>query len=200
MDTFRYVLGVLLLVTLPGAILFWFTIHPFIRFWRKRNIAMAYIVSTGIMIVVGVVVFIYRDFLLGADLGTSWPLFVIGTALYLTTWVMEKLVRTHLKLRTLVGVPELKGESSQLIDQGIYRLVRHPRYFAILVGVIGWSMMTNYLGIYVLSLIFIPLLVLVAILEERELVARFGQPYIEYQARVPRIIPTWDSLKATIGR
>ena len=152
------------------------------------------------MLAIGLLVFFNRDVLLGKDLGTNWPLFVIGTAMYLTTWVMEKLVRKHLKWRILVGVPELKGESSQLIDQGIYRLVRHPRYLAILIGIVGWSLMTNYVGVYVLSLVTIPLLVAVAMLEERELVTRFGDRYIEYRKKVPQIIPTIASFRAAFGK
>ena len=32
-------------------------------------------------------------------------------------------------------------------------------------------------------------LLLIVELEERELLARFGSPYLEYQARVPRFLP-----------
>ena len=35
METLRYGLALLLLSLLPGALLVWFSIHPFVRFWRR---------------------------------------------------------------------------------------------------------------------------------------------------------------------
>ena len=36
MDTTRYYLGILLVISVPPAILFWLLIHPFAGFWRNR--------------------------------------------------------------------------------------------------------------------------------------------------------------------
>lgn len=35
MGTARYWIGVLLVVSMPPAILWWFVVHPFIGFWRR---------------------------------------------------------------------------------------------------------------------------------------------------------------------
>jgi len=35
MDTFRYVLAVMLVISLPPAIAYWFVIHPFAALWRR---------------------------------------------------------------------------------------------------------------------------------------------------------------------
>ena len=35
MDTTRYVIGVLLIVGVPPAVIFWLLIHPFVGFWRR---------------------------------------------------------------------------------------------------------------------------------------------------------------------
>ena len=34
MDRVRYVAALLELIAMPGALLYWFSIHPFVRFWR----------------------------------------------------------------------------------------------------------------------------------------------------------------------
>jgi hypothetical protein len=34
-DKARYYLALVMLAAIPPAILFWFSIHPFIRFWRR---------------------------------------------------------------------------------------------------------------------------------------------------------------------
>jgi protein-S-isoprenylcysteine O-methyltransferase Ste14 len=110
---------------------------------------------------------------------------------------MELQVRRQLSTRTLVGITELKNESSDeaLISQGIYRLARHPRYLAVIVGLLASALIVNYLGVYLLALLMVPGLYSVAVLEERELMARFGQRYRDYASNVPRLFPTVLSLR-----
>jgi protein-S-isoprenylcysteine O-methyltransferase Ste14 len=38
------------------------------------------------------------------------------------------------------------------------------------------------------------------IVEEKGLVARFGQKYIAYQKKVPRLNPVWGIVKKLLGR
>lgn len=189
MDTLRYVFAVLLLVSLPAAILFWLIVHPFIGFWRRVSPATTFAVTFSLMGVLGAILYVFRDELVGRDLGTHWWLFALGLLGYLISAGVDIRVRTHLRLRTLVGVPELRGEQGELLVDGPYRVVRHPRYFAFLIGVIGWSLMTNYSGTYLLTLLGVPGLYLIAWLEERELIERFGERYREYKQGVPRLIP-----------
>lgn len=92
-----------------------------------------------------------------------------------------------------------KGQSyvhtNQLVDQGVYSVVRHPQYFAgvlISIGLVliapGWinlmlatmNIIQYYVGTFE---------------EEKYLVAKFGQQYIEYQKKVPRINPIWGIIK-----
>jgi hypothetical protein len=46
MDTFRFWLALIMLMFMPGAVLFWFLVHPFVRFWRRlglrRTMALNY--------------------------------------------------------------------------------------------------------------------------------------------------------------
>ena len=197
MEFFRYALSVLMLVSFPGAYVFWFIIHPFIDFWRSRGLLAAYVTTFGSMAAIGFMAFWFRDFLMGRDLGTNWWFFSIGLGLYLLCWIMERMVRRHLKFKILVGVPELKNSSEQkLLTEGMFRLVRHPRYLTIIVGMIGWSLICNYTGIYLLVAISIPLFVAITMFEEKELLRRFGGQYEQYRRDVPRIFPTLGSFKS----
>jgi len=69
---------------------------------------------------------------------------------------------------------------------GLHRYVRHPLYSAVFLVLWGavWSplgLMTAFFGsIY---------LVIGAWLEERRLIARYGDDYAAYRARVPAFIP-----------
>ncbi|NIR38153.1 MAG: isoprenylcysteine carboxylmethyltransferase family protein, partial [Actinobacteria bacterium] len=99
--------------------------------------------------------------------------------------------RRHLTNRILAGVPELtEGEGGgTLLTEGIYARIRHPRYVEVAVGTFGYAFFANYGGAYVVAAATVPLLHLVVLLEERELVDRFGDRYREYQRSVPRYLP-----------
>ena len=93
-----------------------------------------------------------------------------------------------------MGVPELTADptASKLLSEGIYGRVRHPRYVSVFFGTLAVAFFSNYLATWVLQLLMIPGLYLLAILEERELLDRFGEEYRLYMERVPRFVP-WNS-------
>ena len=76
-----------------------------------------------------------------------------------------------------------------LLKDGIYAKIRHPRYLEIVLGMIGWSLVINYSGIYWITAVSLAALYPVILLEERELVRRFGRAYEDYMTRVPRFVP-----------
>lgn len=193
MDTARYLVGVLLVVGIPPGLAWWFVVHPFVTFWRRVGAAAALTV-VGVMAVAGLAaLFVVRDRLLMTDLGTHAPL-VIAAALLLavTAWIAI-LRKRHLTFRILAGLPELDDgdEPGELLDQGIYAHLRHPRYVEVVLGTWAYALFANYLGAYIVAAITIPLIHLVVLLEERELVERFGSRYEEYRARVPRYLPAF---------
>jgi protein-S-isoprenylcysteine O-methyltransferase Ste14 len=191
MDTARRVVAILLMVTSPSAIGYWFVIHPFTRFWRRVGVIPTYvIVGTG-MIASFVLLYRFRDPLLGRDFGTRWALVVPGITLYGLAIVLEIRLRKHLTFRTLAGVPELAQEAGEgkLLDQGIYARVRHPRYVAFLIAIAGFALFSNFAGMYVLAVLCVPAILLVARIEERELANRFGDRYLDYRKRVPAFFP-----------
>ena len=120
-----------------------------------------------------------------------------GLALYVAAAVIEQKCRKHLKLRILVGVPELaEGDPGQLLTDGIYAHTRNPRYLDMMIGIIGFSLILNFHGIYWLVLATCVGLYFVVLLEERELKDRFGAPYEDYLRTVPRFVPrSWAFLR-----
>jgi protein-S-isoprenylcysteine O-methyltransferase Ste14 len=59
------------------------------------------------------------------------------------------------------------------------------------VSVIANTLFINYTGMYILVLLLAPVGYLMIVLEERELIERFGDEYRKYQREVPRLIPRW---------
>jgi len=153
-----------------------------------------YLIVVPVVVAFGALLFRFRGPLLGADLGTNWSLIAIALVLYgVTTWLEFQYWR-QLSIATLVGIPELSPagqRQGRLLQEGIYRVVRHPRYLSAGVGVMANALFINYARIYLLILLLVPPGYVMTVFEERELIDRFGEGYRKYQREVPRFIPRW---------
>ena len=194
MDRIRYFLAALHIVTLPCGVLYWFLIHPFARGWRKLGPLRTYLIVLPAMAGLGILLFRWRSQLIGADLGTNWILVVIAIVLFVPMFWVEHEYKKHLSFAILSGYQELSPQRTQpgrMLDQGIYRVVRHPRYLSAGIGVIAGALIANYLGVYILLSLLLPMGYALVRLEERELIDRFGDQYRQYRHKVPAIIPRW---------
>jgi protein-S-isoprenylcysteine O-methyltransferase Ste14 len=190
MDTLRHIVAVVVVISLPPAIFYWVVIHPFAAFWRRVGghwgIAAASVVLVGMM----AGLFFVRGALLGPDLGTHLGTTVSGVVFLTVAIVMAVKRKRHLTFRILAGVPEVSSaDPGKLLTEGPYSLIRHPRYVEVFVGTLGYALIANYVGGYVVTAACIPALLGLVVMEERELRDRFGQAYADYSARVPRFIP-----------
>ena len=192
MDTFRYIVGVLLVIGLPPGVALWFLVHPFVGFWRRLGVRPTMTVL-GLLLLASVLgLVIVRDVLLGADLGLSWPLFGVGVVLLVVAIWISLIRRKYLTVRILVGIPEIEAEAEKpgrLLEEGPYAVIRHPRYVEVVLATLGYAAVANYAGCWIVVIAMVPVLHLVVLLEERELRERFGEAYRDYAARVPRYIP-----------
>ncbi len=191
MDTARYVVAVAMIITFPPAFLFWFLIHPLVGFWRRTGLAATYTVNLGIMAAVGTAIYLNRNRLLEIEFGTHAWLVAAGVVMMGVAAGADAYCKRQLKPAILVGVPELRpgSDPGRLLQTGAYAWVRHPRYLAGGLIALSIAMLANYLATWILAAACVPVLYLVTVLEERELVDRFGDDYRAYQQRVPRIIP-----------
>lgn len=87
------------------------------------------------------------------------------------------------------GAPEAARTSGQAVlkESGAYAWVRHPGYVCLLAGFLCANRMTLdrfviFAGAFAYLLVGIPI-------EERKLVAQFGDAYRDYRRRVPALIP-----------
>lgn len=190
MDTFRYFIALLLLMCMPAPLI-WFSVHPFIRFWRKVGAATTLSIHYALILALAGAVYFFRRSLLAVEYGTNWWLIGLAVVLMTAAVVMRWRLGRQLHLRILVGLPELapEGRQGKLLKDGIYARIRHPRYVELVVAIFAYALAANYLAVYVLALLTPLALFLVVLLEERELRERFGAEYDEYCAQVPRFIP-----------
>jgi len=189
MGTVRYWVGVLLVVSMPPAILWWFVVHPFIGFWRRLD-ARAAMWTVGLLMGGLILALVpLRRVLLGRDLGTSLPLVALAALLMTAGIGLSLWRRRHLTQRMLLGTNELTGDTSTLLTQGPYALIRHPRYVEVAVFTFAYASFANYVGAWLVAALAIPFLHAVVVMEERELATRCGAAWEEYRARVPPYLP-----------
>ena len=191
MDTVRYVFAVMVVIFLPPGLVWWFLVHPFVHFWRRIG-PVGTLTVMGIIGVLGAIgLFQIKDRLVLADLGTHTSLFVVAAILMTIAIRIALQRRKYLTKRILSGIPELEkdGKTSVLLKEGIYARIRHPRYVEIVFGTFAYATFANYLGSYLVAALTIPVIHLIVLLEERELLDRFGEEYARYMAEVPRYVP-----------
>ena len=189
-DQVRWVFAVLWLVSFP-VLLFWVVLHSFVGFWRRMGATVTYVVLLAGCVGLGAVLFAWRGRILAVEFGVHPVLVGLAAVLTGISAAVDVRARRHLKARTLVGLPELRGESDPeaLLDDGIYGRIRHPRYVGAALGYVASACLANYLFLWGAAPLFLLLVHTIVLLEERELVARFGAAYADYMARVPRYLP-----------
>ena len=77
----------------------------------------------------------------------------------------------------------------KLIISGPFAIVRHPMYLGGIIGAFGLALFAGSMFAFVYSLMLALVLLHISEAEERELKTRFGDDYIEYMKKVPKIFP-----------
>jgi len=88
---------------------------------------------------------------------------------------------------SIVQSPTMHGD--RMLADGPYRRTRNPLYLGTLLHTIGIAILMPPSGaVFTIALLWI-FEVRLALAEEPFLTARFGQPYLDYKAAVPRFLP-----------
>ncbi len=191
MEATRYWVGVGMISFGPAALLFWFSFHPFLSFWRRIGTqATLAVLFSGMFVVVGTLIS-YRDVLMHGDLGTRYVFAGVAVVLLTVSSVMRYFQSKVLSHALLIGIPELDpaGTESKLVVEGPYARIRHPRYVQLLITFGAYTLFANYVTCYVGFLLTVIGARIVIAFEERELIARFGEPYRRYMETTPRFLP-----------
>lgn len=112
---------------------------------------------------------------------------IINAGLFAAGIVVFFLALFAMKQRTFTVMPEPK-EGGELVTSGIYRLVRHPMYLAVLLCAIGASLAYQESWKWVVSGLLMLVLIIKMRREEKLLLKRYAG-YAEYRAKVKTIIP-----------
>ncbi len=80
-------------------------------------------------------------------------------------------------------------EGHELVTDGPYAITRHPIYTGLLAAVTGGALVWNSVFTLVLAAALAIPFFLHTVFEEAMFEKHFGQPYFDYQRRVPRLVP-----------
>ncbi len=196
METIRYLVAVLLYLSLPTFLLYWFLIHFFIGLWRNLGVVRTYLL---ILIIIGTeitLLFRAKDNFFITDYSASAINMGAAVVLLMLSAFFLKTVSDTMSLKVLAGIPEISPKKipQKLMIDWPFSLVRHPRYLQVAIGLFGASLFANFRTSYVVFIIWAITLKLIMTLEERELRVRFGNAYVEYSKKVPQLIPRCTDL------
>jgi protein-S-isoprenylcysteine O-methyltransferase Ste14 len=171
--------------------LYWFVLHPLRVFWRRypRAVYAAGLSCSWLPVTIALVALHRKLF---ADQWPSAIRLVAGLALIVfEAWVFGR-VRRNLGTARLVGKTELEG-AGEIERGGIYSRIRHPRYLASFLAILGACLLAGTHILYLVAALWLALMAVIIALEEREMRHRFGAAYRDYCRKVPRFFPRWES-------
>jgi protein-S-isoprenylcysteine O-methyltransferase Ste14 len=118
----------------------------------------------------------------------SWIFLFLGAYLVIAGVIMLKKAGKPKKTREEELLFEFE-KTSQLVDTGIFKYIRHPLYSSLIFltwGIFLKNLTTQLIIVSVLSTVF---LYFTAIFDEKECIKYFGEKYREYMKQTKRFIP-----------
>lgn len=112
---------------------------------------------------------------------------ILGLTLFLAGVSLRVLGRMTLK-KSYSYVLESSREK-ELVTYGVYRLIRHPIYFAGILYVIGLPLIFSSIYGFFVSLSFIPCILYRIRVEDKILIQEFGEEYLKYKKHTKKLIP-----------
>jgi len=167
--------------------LYWFVVHASVSFRRRHPKAIYVIgllvswppVTAALFWFHGQLFRAYQPMALAAIAGLLLIVF--------EGWIFWR-VHRDLGTARLVGKTEISGRG-EMADGGIYGYIRHPRYVGSFLAILGACLLAKTRTMWIVAAIWAALMLTAIFLEERELEARFGDPYTRYCRRVPLFFP-----------
>ena len=111
----------------------------------------------------------------------------IGVGLYVVSGIVFGWLPV-IEFRKKGGVKKGKSyiHTTQLVDTGIYSIVRHPQYVTFMLWAIAGMLLFQHWIIVLLGIPIFPLTYVDLIKADRDAIEKFGDDYKAYMKRVPR--------------
>ena len=162
----------------------------FLLYWTlsaltaKRGRRISPLRRPGLAVIVVVVVLHLSG--LGGSTGDDLALGVVGAVLFAVGLAIAVWARLHLGRNW--GMPMTRKDRPELVTTGPYRVVRHPIYAGILLGLLGTALATN-VDLLIVVAVLTAYFLYSASVEERDMTNAFPGAYASYRARTKMLIP-----------
>lgn len=191
METFRYIVALLLVTLVPAMCCYWLLLHGLLPVWKRLGISASQYLLWAAVLAIAFLMSTWRDVFLARDYGFQPIPATIGIILLFGAVVFRLHIERFLPWTVQLGLPEIDpvGHAHKLVTEGPYAHTRHPRYLQVFLALAGWAFLANFAAGYVFALLWLPLMLIIVRLEEVELHRRFGAEYTVYCDRVARFWP-----------
>ena len=123
----------------------------------------------------------------GAAAAVAWALFALGWLIVLASTFMVSHVELFGLSQAVCAFRGRRPAPPEFRERWLYRIVRHPLMLGFLVAF--WSAPTMSASRLAFALIATGYVLVALRFEERDLRRTIGAPYVDYQARVPMLLP-----------
>ncbi len=134
----------------------------------------------------------------GGDVVFSWTgwLVPVRILLVLIALMLFRAGSKRYDIHYFLGIKQIQsgvgstllGASEEFSHEGVFGIIRHPWYLGSLLFI--WSIRSSYpSAVFLATCILSVYLVVGTLLEERKIIAEYGERYREYQRRVSMLFP-----------
>ncbi len=118
----------------------------------------------------------------------SWILLIISFYLVVSGVILLKIKGKPNSNRAEKGLYKFE-KTSELVDTGIYKYIRHPLYSSLIFLTWGIFLKQITLPLFIISVISTLFLWFTSLFDEKECISYFGDKYKSYMKRTKRFIP-----------
>lgn len=177
---------------------YWFIVHPFADFWRRRRSPLQTIVALWALIIAALAAATWRWHSLQLY---STPLtWLVALPFFAAAILVYRRMPAQFGVANFSGQAELSAQSEhRLVTTGMHACVRHPIYLAHLCTLLGFTVGSGLLVAYVLLGFALITGAVMITLEENELGRRFGEEWREYKKKTGALFPPAKKYSAPLS-
>ncbi len=183
-------IALLTIIVWPVIPLFWMLVHGFSEFFKRIG-RLTYVMPALIWPPLAYYIYLNRAFLLQYRIDLHPLIRIAGIVIMTVGALLQIWTGRLLSLFGLMGLPEVSQKAEgRLVTGGAFSFVRHPTYLAHTLMFGGAFLLSGVIAVGVVALLdFLVMNAVIIPLEEKELLLRFGEEYVQYKERVPGYLP-----------
>jgi protein-S-isoprenylcysteine O-methyltransferase Ste14 len=183
-------IALLTIIVWPVIPLFWIPVHGLSVFFKRIG-GLTYIMPALIWPPLAYFIYLNRGFLLHYRIDLHPVIRIAGTVILIGGTMLQIWTGRLLSLLGLMGLPEVSPKAKgRLVTGGAFSFVRHPTYLAHTLIFGGAFLLSGVIAAGGVALLdFVVINAVIIPLEEKELLVRFGEEFVQYKKRVPRYFP-----------